>query len=100
MRNWLLWSYRRCRKKCHYCNRRVRFDHDGTLKKAPDAATIDHKQPKSQFPGRVGWNLQQNRVVACRECNSRKADMPYEIFVEIVRMEKEGHHATILRLNA
>lgn len=59
------------RPNCHYCHRPF-F--------AIDEATIDHKVPRC----RGGKTTMENVVLACEECNSRKADQSYEMFMVII----------------
>ncbi len=51
---------------CHYCEKQ----------KPLDKLTFDHKNPKSKG-GSLG---EENIVLACRPCNTMKADMSYEEF--------------------
>lgn len=53
---------------CHYCRCELN----------EEDSTLDHKQPKSKG----GSNERNNLVLACRECNNRKADLTYEEFLD------------------
>jgi len=49
------------------------------LRKLRTAATLDHVKPKSKGGRRV--------VIACRPCNSTKADLDVEVFLAWLRSE-------------
>lgn len=55
---------------CHYCRRRLTID----------SATLDHVIPRAKGGT---WN-NTNLVLACRDCNKRKADMLPHVFVGLV----------------
>jgi 5-methylcytosine-specific restriction endonuclease McrA len=52
--------------QCYYCG--VKMTRSGTKK--PTSATWDHRLPKSR-----GGGNGNNRVRACRRCNTRKGSM-------------------------
>ena len=56
----------RSRVECHYCRRVLTFNE----------TTLDHVLPKSMG----GTFAISNLVLACLECNQRRADTPYEKF--------------------
>jgi hypothetical protein len=48
---------------CAYCGRTIN----------PEAATLDHVRPRK---GQKAYDRLDNLVIACRDCNAAKADMP------------------------
>lgn len=71
--------YHRQRGVCHYCGRHVPFDQ----------STLDHKTPKCR--GRD--DSRQNLTMACKECNERKGDLPYETFLRMMGITTKEHVA-------
>lgn len=67
---------------CFYCDRRMwlhsadRYD--------PGSATADHITPLSQ-----GGDMFGLIVAACRECNSRRGNMPWLFFVALMNEERK-----------
>lgn len=69
---------------CHYCGKTV----DPELPHMhPDAPSLDHKQPRAKG----GAGMPHNLVTACCQCNTDKADMPYEIFLWYLDMRGLGY---------
>lgn len=73
--------YNRQDGRCFYCLQKFteKRTNVGSLKKA----TVDHIKPRCEMK----WltNLQQNTmntVLACKECNQRKANISAELFLE------------------
>ena len=64
--------------ECHYCGVK-------TIKKANqvNSITIDHIKPQSSHPHLA--KDPTNFVVACRTCNSFKANMSYEQFKTLLK---------------
>jgi 5-methylcytosine-specific restriction endonuclease McrA len=63
------WKRQEYRKdnKCRYCMKEMHLD---TNKKDGSLATVDHIIPSSKD----GPDDQENWILACESCNSRKAD--------------------------
>lgn len=59
-REWLLEHHG---PHCAYCGRTIN----------PEAATLDHVRPRK---GQKAYDRLDNLVIACRDCNAAKADMP------------------------
>lgn len=59
-REWLLANHG---PFCSYCGRTIN----------PEAATLDHVRPRK---GQKAYDRLDNLVIACRDCNAAKADMP------------------------
>jgi hypothetical protein len=59
-RDWLLSAYGPI---CAYCGRTIK----------PETATLDHVRPRK---GQKAYDRLDNLVIACRDCNAAKADMP------------------------
>lgn len=59
-RDWLLSTYGPI---CAYCGQTIK----------PETATLDHVRPRK---GQKAYDRPDNLVIACRDCNSAKADMP------------------------
>lgn len=57
---------------CFFCGRPMPEPLGQRLRHRPEAATIEHVQPRA-LGGPAEWN---NEVAACRACNSAKADRP------------------------
>lgn len=70
--NW--WLKKHKDLKCYYCA-------EDTLPHLEDfqakKTTIDHKHPRSLG----GSNKKNNLVIACRECNMKKGNIPLELFL-------------------
>lgn len=72
--------------RCFYCGTEVNLDTVESLStRAPDprAATLDHIVPRS----RGGCDAEGNVVLACRDCNHRRADMPAADFLAIQQQQ-------------
>ena len=69
--------YDRCGWKCYYCFRKLSMIRD--KRNGIYWATIDHLIPKSQY---THTQDQVNLVLACRECNHRKANISAELFLQ------------------
>lgn len=52
---------------CFYCGGRL----------TAEWSTVDHLEPLS----RGGADVESNMVLACRRCNRRKSDLPFEIVI-------------------
>ncbi len=65
-REWLLAEYG---PVCAYC---------GIVISPVSAVTLDHVYPRK---GQTAYDRADNLVVACRDCNSRKADTPFLSFI-------------------
>ena len=59
-RDWLLSTYGPI---CAYCGQTIK----------PETATLDHVRPRK---GQKAYDRLDNLVIACRDCNAAKADMP------------------------
>ena len=59
-RDWLLSTYGPI---CAYCGQTIK----------PETATLDHVRPRK---GQKAYDRPDNLVIACRDCNAAKADMP------------------------
>lgn len=64
-REWLLEQHG---SVCAYCGTRT----------APDVITLDHVRPRR---GQTAYDRADNLVLACRDCNAAKADMPLLAFL-------------------
>lgn len=53
---------------CAYCGTRTR----------PELITLDHVRPRR---GKSAYDRPDNLVLACRDCNAAKADMPFLAFL-------------------
>jgi 5-methylcytosine-specific restriction endonuclease McrA len=53
---------------CAYCGRTT----------DPDTITLDHVRPRR---GQTAYDRPDNLVLACRDCNAAKADMPFLAFL-------------------
>ena len=67
--------------RCYYC--KTPFNHDDPL--SDRYPTKDHKVPRSKGGARLGL---RNIVMACRQCNSEKADMSKSAFMEYLEITK------------
>ena len=71
--------------QCHYCGKGPLEKGERELRKAfinsknPMLATIDHKVPVSAGIDPADTS---NWLVACKNCNVKKADKPYETFIK------------------
>lgn len=65
-REWLLEQYGPI---CAYCGRRIAAD---------ETVTLDHVRPRK---GQTAYDRPDNLVIACRDCNAQKADMPLLAFL-------------------
>lgn len=66
---------------CHYCGVAiVRLPHIEGIRGSVrhDAATVDHK-----IPG--GNDYPKNLLAACFHCNHSRGDLPYDIFLKLIR---------------
>ena len=64
-REWLLTVHG---SVCAYCGERT----------PPETITLDHVRPRR---GQSAYDRPDNLVLACRDCNSAKADMPFLAFL-------------------
>lgn len=64
-REWLLQQHG---SVCAYCGTETR----------PEAITLDHVRPRR---GQTAYDRPDNLVLACRECNAEKADIPLLAFL-------------------
>jgi len=64
-RDWLLAQHG---SVCAYCGRTT----------DPDTITLDHVRPRR---GQTAYDRPDNLVLACRDCNAAKADMPFLAFL-------------------
>jgi 5-methylcytosine-specific restriction endonuclease McrA len=69
---------------CHYCGIAIHRFPRSQPKPRPQQATVDHMHPLSKG----GENSLRNMVLACKECNTRKADMLYIDFLKLLRERK------------
>lgn len=67
---WKRYQYRKD-TTCRYCKKEMHLD---TNKKDGSLATVDHIIPSSKN----GLDDQNNWILACETCNSRKADLIIE----------------------
>ena len=58
---------------CYICGKRLKVDGDWVL---------DHKQPLSSLKSREESSDLENLAVCCRQCNSKKGNIPYEEFIK------------------
>lgn len=81
-------EYKRRRKKnliksngafCYYCKRQLAYNRK--KQHQSNYATLDHRIPKSKSKG---WELPNNKILACRECNELKKDMMPEEFLALL----------------
>jgi hypothetical protein len=77
---------------CHYCHRQLSMA-KGSGQRDPLSATKDHKHPAHER--RRGAS---NEVVAaCFSCNDAKANLPFDVFMAIMSLNRDnpaiGHHA-------
>lgn len=80
------WLYRKYRGRCHYCTVCLEYER----------STIDHKKPRC----RGGTYDKRNVILACRDCNAEKADMPYYKYKALWKLRMEnvpGHEYWELR---
>lgn len=61
---------------CYYC--KCQLTTSRSKRNQKNYATLDHRIPKSKTRG---WELPNNKVLACRACNEAKADMMPEDFI-------------------
>jgi 5-methylcytosine-specific restriction endonuclease McrA len=59
------------KKECFYCRKNLTFD----------AATIDHKKPRSDG----GKTTMDNSVVSCKKCNNKKGSLSFEGFLRTLK---------------
>ncbi|MGH7532245.1 MAG: HNH endonuclease [Gemmatimonadales bacterium] len=80
-RDWLLSTYG---PHCAYCGQTIK----------PETATLDHVRPRK---GQKAYDRPDNLVIACRDCNAAKADMPLVSWLlqrksRAVLLLEYGHH--------
>ncbi|MFI5234335.1 MAG: HNH endonuclease [Gemmatimonadales bacterium] len=80
-REWLLSTYGPI---CAYCGQTIK----------PETATLDHVRPRK---GQKAYDRADNLVIACRDCNAAKADMPLVSWLlqrksRAVLLLEYGHH--------
>ena len=63
---------------CHYCGSDVMIDN----------FVIDHVVPQSQLKTRAEKLAIENLVISCKSCNSKKASMPAQLFIQWIEYEK------------
>lgn len=70
---------------CYYC--RCQLAMNSRKKDQPNYATLDHRIPKSKTRG---WELPNNKVLACKKCNDMKADMMPEEFIALLAQQQRS----------
>ena len=65
---------------CAYCERKV----------SPKVITMDHVTPRK---GKTAYDRRDNLVLACPDCNARKADQPFLAFL----LARRARAASLLR---
>lgn len=75
--------------KCHYCGIaliRCRADQVPLIRsRGFGRATVDHKVPLSKGGGYEVANM----LLACEDCNKRKGDCDYNLFVKMLELERD-----------
>jgi len=62
---------------CHYCGVRLR---------PKDKWVLDHKIPLAKG----GTSTEDNFLLSCFDCNSRKRNMDYDLFIKLIEEERKN----------
>jgi 5-methylcytosine-specific restriction endonuclease McrA len=79
--------FQRQKNRCAYCRemmtlKKIRANH----RQPVHLATRDHVVPRAYG----GSDRQENIVICCKGCNSRRADLPADLFALIIIKEKSN----------
>ena len=70
---------------CYYCKCQLAYNR--RKKNQQNYATLDHRIPRSKSRG---WELPENKILACKKCNAAKADMMPEEYMAILNKQDVG----------
>lgn len=74
--------------RCFYCQRQTfLLPSQPGIPNPPDLATFDHVISKCRLKRKGMTNVQNNKVIACRECNQAKGNMKVEKFLKVLKQK-------------